>query len=105
MCLSIFSWKYPYSKQVKCHSTHRFLHRLGGCTQIIISIQKERSGSSAPLFLVRVMGDAEPVQAASDRPFSAFSVQLAPREAGISCPVTRTKKRGVVHPLLSFWYG
>ena len=39
------------------------------------------------------MGDAEPVQAASKALFFFFSVQLAPREAGISCPVTRTGQR------------
>jgi hypothetical protein len=37
------------------------------------------------------MGDAEPVQAASKHLIFAMPVQLAPREAGISCPVTRTK--------------
>ena len=34
--IALFSYKI-----VKCHSVHRFLHRLGGCIHIIISIQRK----------------------------------------------------------------
>ena len=46
---------------------HRFLHRLGGCIQIVISVQKQKGDAKHLLFVfVAAGGNAEPLQEASN---------------------------------------
>ena len=54
---------------------------------------KNREGVEKQLllcFLIRVRGYTEPLQDASDFLVSTLLVHLAPRGAGISCPLART---------------
>ena len=53
--------------------------------------QKSEGGLSSLGFLVLVAGSVEPVQDAREFPIITSSVQLAPSEARISCPVARAK--------------
>jgi hypothetical protein len=59
--------------------------------------------------LVRIRGDAESLQDASDALVSALLVHLAPRsakrDARISCPLARTKKAGSAKALPAFLCG
>ena len=71
-------------------SVHLAPREAGISSPLARTNSKRESQSGSLLLLVRIRGDAELLQDASEFPVYALSVHLAPREARISCPLART---------------
>ena len=77
--------------------------REAGISCTLARTTKAGSASARPVFFVRIRGNAEPLQDASEFLTDALSVHLAPeRSGGCSSPLARTKNREGVARRLRF---